>query len=82
MAVALYRIPKATQMIVNAPPASIGFFAVVLQGEIIHEGEKLGRHENIFISSQNTDFLLRASESSAEILTLHFPPTDSGYLEA
>jgi PAT family beta-lactamase induction signal transducer AmpG len=60
----------------------IGFFAVVLQGEIIHEGEKLGRHENIFISSENTDFLLCASEGPAEILTLHFPPTDSSYLAA
>ena len=82
MAVALYRIPKGTQMLVNLPPASIGFFAVVLQGEIIYEGEKLGRHENIFISAKNPNFLLCASECPAEILTLHFPPTDSSYLAA
>jgi hypothetical protein len=69
-------------MLVNLPPASIGFFAVVLQGEIIYEGEKLGLHENIFISAKNPEFLLCASEGPAEILTLHFPPTDSSYLAA
>jgi hypothetical protein len=80
MAIALYRIPPNGQMKVNVPETSMGFFAVVLQGEIAHDGEELGLHENVFVSSAPVDFTLRSLNGPAEILTLHFPPTDSGYL--
>ena len=82
LAIALYRITGDNRMQVELPPASIGFFAVVLQGQIEHQGDLLGRHENLFISSGVPAFSLHAARGAAEILTLHFPPTDAAYLDA
>jgi hypothetical protein len=82
MAVALYRVPDDHSMQVQRPASSIGFFAVVLQGQIEHEGQRLDRHENIFVSSEVSDFTLSAVNGPTEILTLHFPPTDPVYLAA
>ena len=82
MAIALYRVPDHHSMQVQRPASSIGFFAVVLQGQIEHEGQRLDRHENIFVSSEVSDFTLSAVNGPAEILTLHFPPTDPVYLAA
>lgn len=81
LAVRHLRLPPGAAIAPDHIPGSAGFFAFVLAGTAVVEGQTLGLWESAFASMDET-LRLTAGSRGAEIVVLHSPVTDPAYAAA
>jgi hypothetical protein len=79
LAVVQLRMPAGSQTSVELAPSAAAMFIVVLQGQIVENGQPLGHLENLFVSRESAPYRLTAGEAPAEVLVLHMPEQDQAY---
>jgi len=79
LAISMLRLPSSTTSSLVHTAGSIGCFVVVMKGTIRFGDRQMSTYENVFISSDIDEFEYSNGTEPAELLMLHFPPTDSTY---
>lgn len=79
LAIGIVRQPPLTTYRITHTSGSIGCFMVVIQGGIRCGNRQISVLEHVFISSDTSEIEYSCGTESAELLMLHFPPTDIAY---
>ena len=79
LAIGMLRLPLSTTSSLVHTAGSIGCFMVVMKGTIRFGDRQMSTYEHVFISSDIDEFEYSNGTEPAELLMLHFPPTDSTY---
>jgi hypothetical protein len=79
LAVMLYRLPPGASVPGLAPSTGAGQYRVVVSGSLVNEGQVLQRPESLFLSSDETESIMTAGATGAEVLLLQFPPLAAEY---
>jgi hypothetical protein len=79
LAIGMVRLPSSATCRITHTSGSIGCFMVVIQGSIRFGDRQISALEHVFISSDTTEIEYCCGTESAELLMLHFPPTDMVY---
>lgn len=79
LAIGLQRLPSSTTNSLAHTAGSVGCFMVVMQGCIRFDDRQLNAFEQVFVSSDAGEFEYSCGSEPAELLMLHFPPTDTAY---
>ncbi len=79
LAVQLYRLPPGASMAALAPSTGHGQYLLVAAGAMHVDGRTLEAPENVFVSSDEPAFTMRAGPDGLEALLLQFPPLAAEY---
>jgi hypothetical protein len=79
LAIGMLRLPSTTKYSLAHTAGSVGCFMVVMQGSLRFDDRQLNAFEQVFISSDEGAIEYSCGTEPAEILMLHFPPTDTAY---
>lgn len=82
LAVIRYRLPPNARAATLDPTGSAGQFFLVIGGELDHQGTRLNRWENLFVSADEPAYTLAAGAAGAEVLLLQYPPKADIYNNA
>src|SRR5690606_22970815 len=80
LAAQVLRLPPGASFAGMSPEGSGGQFYIVMAGSMLHDGARLGRWEQIFVTEDEDAYTVTASDEGLEVIFLQYPKKAAEYL--